>query len=282
MSSFFFAAGLVSGTITVSNCESASSFSTQTNLTNKSLGTTTRDGRMALPGELAICANTFEERSSYDWIRLANARRRPDHFAGRSNAGEQSTDSGTLSSGLFLLSLYVSFKTSSLTPAMILTAPALSSSVSDLHGMTLSSVSSLTVSPEPVVQFNLQVPSRTSQTLHESGFLALHILPPVKESVRLARAFSRGTRGNCLTRPFEELRKDEWSYFTTEHLKIPVLSLAERILICEKHQVFRVYNHELWTCRVREIVQRAVDADATGGLLYFNRRFHAVGGKLEH
>ncbi|OBA15295.1 uncharacterized protein OGAPODRAFT_9539 [Ogataea polymorpha] len=166
--------------------------------------------------------------------------------------------------------------------AMILTAPALSASVSDLHGMTLSSVSSLTVSPEPMVQFNLQVPSRTSQTLHESGFLALHILPPVKESVRLARAFSRGTQGNCVTKPFEELKKDEWSYFTTESLKIPVLSLAERILICEKHQVFCVYNHELWTCRVREIVQREVDADVTGGLLYFNRRFHAVGGKLEH
>ncbi|KAG7756684.1 hypothetical protein KL911_001486 [Ogataea haglerorum] len=263
----------MSGTITVSNRESVSLFSTQTNLTNRSLGTTRRDGTIALAGELAICANTFAERSSYESILSANARRRPDHLAGRSNAGEQSTDSGTL---------YVNFSTSSLMPAMILTAPALSSSVSDLHGMTLSSVSSLTVSPEPVVQFNLQVPSRTSQTLHESGFLALHILPPVKESVRLARAFSRGTQGKRVTRPFEELGKDEWSYFTTETLRIPVLSLAERILICEKHQVFRVYNHELWTCRVREIVRRAGDADATGGLLYFNRRFHAVGGKLEH
>ncbi|KAG7785927.1 hypothetical protein KL910_000702 [Ogataea haglerorum] len=283
----------MSGTITVSNRESVSLFSTQTNLTNRSLGTTRRDGTIALAGELAICANTFAERSSYESILSANARRRPDHLAGRSNAGEQSTDSGTLSSGLCVLSLrikdalnlidrYVNFSTSSLMPAMILTAPALSSSVSDLHGMTLSSVSSLTVSPEPVVQFNLQVPSRTSQTLHESGFLALHILPPVKESVRLARAFSRGTQGKRVTRPFEELGKDEWSYFTTETLKIPVLSLAERILICEKHQVFRVYNHELWTCRVREIVRRAGDADATGGLLYFNRRFHAVGGKLEH
>ncbi|KAG7795505.1 hypothetical protein KL929_003856 [Ogataea haglerorum] len=97
----------MSGTITVSNRESVSLFSTQTNLTNRSLGTTRRDGTIALAGELAICANTFAERSSYESILSANARRRPDHLAGRSNAGEQSTDSGTLSSGLCVLSLRI-------------------------------------------------------------------------------------------------------------------------------------------------------------------------------
>ncbi|KAH3667465.1 hypothetical protein OGAPHI_003114 [Ogataea philodendri] len=163
---------------------------------------------------------------------------------------------------------------------MILTAPALSSSVSELHGMTLSSVSSLTINPEPVVQFNLQVPSRTSQTLHDSGFLALHILPPVQDSVRLARAFSRGTQGAHLTKPFEELRPDEWRYFAANGIKIPILSLAERVLICEKHKVFRVYNHELWTCGVKEIVDNA-SAASSGGLIYYNRRFHTVGNKLE-
>lgn len=66
--------------------------------------------------------------------------------------------------------------------------------ISDLHGLTLSSVVSLSVKPRTLIQFNLQVPSSTSSKLHQHEWFAIHLLPPNENSVRLARNFSRGVR----------------------------------------------------------------------------------------
>lgn len=189
--------------------------------------------------------------------------------------------------------------------AMILTSayknPAIDASM--LHGMTLSSVTSLSVTPEPILQFNLQVPSATSNELHKSGYLALHILKPDADSVALARTFSRGTRyinsnessGGKKTTPFAGLRKDQWSYYDDLKLEddplrgeleenrihLPILTeAAERVLVCEKHKVFKVFNHEIWTCRVRDILVHVGDDHRSGGLLYFNRHFHKVGEQV--
>lgn len=179
-----------------------------------------------------------------------------------------------------------------------------------MHGTTLSSVSSLTVNPEPIVQFNIQVPSATSKSIHDNKYLALHILKPSNDSVRLARNFSQGSRyingsqpllGNAnststeiSTTPFERISKDQWSLFEDvmhnkrpgsvrldSDLHLPILTKdSERILICQKYKVFKVFNHEIWTCKVREILVNIDDDVKTGGLLYFDRKFHHVGEAL--
>lgn len=87
--------------------------------------------------------------------------------------------------------------------AMILTSavPEGSTDISELHGMTLLSVTSLSVKPRTLIQFNLQVPSATSIKLHELGWFAVHLLPPIESSVSLARNFSRGSRYLATTNP---------------------------------------------------------------------------------
>lgn len=180
-----------------------------------------------------------------------------------------------------------------------------------MHGTTLSSVSSLTVHPEPIVQFNIQIPSATSRSLHSHKYLALHILSPSQESVKLARNFSLGSKyinsqkkmdsseattepAAKFTTPFERINADQWDLFenvihnerpellplrTDVHL--PILTKgSERILICEKYKIFQVYNHEIWTCKVKDILVNVKDGSKTGGLLYFNRNFHHVGSAL--
>ncbi|GME93867.1 unnamed protein product [Ambrosiozyma monospora] len=176
--------------------------------------------------------------------------------------------------------------------------------------MTLSSVTSLTINPEPILQFNLQVPSTTSTSLHKHKYFALHIMKPSPDSVQLARNFSRGIKvtkdpvtGKVkTTRPFEGLDLSEYDLYLNgeplplsldaDHkndvmaddisLNLPILCKnAERIMICEKYKVFRVYNHEIWTAKVKDILVNVEPGDKTGGLLYFNRQFHSVGLPLK-
>lgn len=185
--------------------------------------------------------------------------------------------------------------------------------ISNMHGTTLSSVSSLVVHPEPIIQFNIQIPSATSQSMHDNKYMALHILSPCRESVKLARNFSLGSRyinnrinrrgeinttsENKHTTPFERISLDEWSFFENvikndrpdafhieSDLHLPILTKhSERILICEKYKVFQVYNHEIWICKVKDILVNIHEDSKTGGLLYFNRKFHHVGDALaEH
>lgn len=196
---------------------------------------------------------------------------------------------------------------------MILTAPFEGPiSLSKLHGMTLSSVTSLTVNPEPIIQFNLQIPSATSTELHQHKYLALHIMEPSEKAVELARIFSMGARHinstnmdlTKVTTPFEQLAVDQWDlYGNTDktptalrsdfdasqlfregnnNINLPILTKdAERVLICEKYKVFRVHNHEIWTCKVKDILVNIHEEGRSGGLLYFNRRFHKVGKPLK-
>ena len=78
--------------------------------------------------------------------------------------------------------------------AMILTSAT--SNLNELHGMTLGSVCSLSVFPSPLIQFNLHLPSYTSSELHKHKYLALHVLPPTKNSVHLSRIFAKGVKLN--------------------------------------------------------------------------------------
>lgn len=189
--------------------------------------------------------------------------------------------------------------------AMILTAPVkspLSSSSlpppssispSELHGMTLSSVASLTLNPQPLLQFNLQVPSITSEKLHDLKIFAFHILPPNNNSVRLARIFSKGINSKPIkdpisgelihTKPFMNLSENEWDLFNfKDKINLPILKNSEKIIICEKFKVFKIYNHEIWVCSIKDIINNIdIDGEKTGGLLYFNRKFHKIGDSLK-
>lgn len=200
--------------------------------------------------------------------------------------------------------------------AMILTSGFKNNS-NCLHGMTLSSVTSLSILPTPLLQFNLHLPSHTSTSLHSTHYLALHILPPTSNSVKLARIFARGIKRDeelrnekiqikiddtlnndtlksslndglkigsndgsndeSMTRPFTHLSSNEYTFFDIDNTKIPILSDAEKIIVCKAEQSFNVDNHEIWVVSVKHIIDNGGD---TGGLLYWNRKFHQTGKNL--
>lgn len=186
-------------------------------------------------------------------------------------------------------------------PAMILTSGVKgSTSGNSLHGMTLGSVSSLSIQPCPMMQFNLHLPSYTSSSLHKTNYLALHLLPATPRAAQLGRIFASGVKttknkfiatgendGEAfheMTTPFEKLTGEDWFYHHIEadSISIPVLKESERVFICKTERHMVVHDHEAWVVKVLEILtpNDKYLHSKTGGLIYFNRSFHKVGQSL--
>ncbi|AGO10077.1 AaceriAAR087Cp [[Ashbya] aceris (nom. inval.)] len=189
---------------------------------------------------------------------------------------------------------------------------------SSMKGVTLGSATSLALHPRPMIQFNLQLPSFTSQELHKRRKFALHLMAPTDQSVKLARLFSKGAirrpdRVVMPTRPFEALtagadfalhkvsasisgplepmvddgasdRQADDPAQVARTMELPVLASAERVLICECIRCFRVGDHEIWVGMVEEILSPAnsvTNSAVTGGLMYCNRQFFKIGSPIE-
>lgn len=141
------------------------------------------------------------------------------------------------------------------------------------RGLTVSSVTSLSIKPEPLICFNIQVPSRTSQVLHGSMHFAVNILPPSKEAVDICKAFA-GSLGKDVN-PFEV----EKSLLRYEN-EMPVVSIAMAVLMCEATKCFPVQDHEIWVARVTSVNIYPTLKAHDGNLLYQNHKFHELGKVL--
>lgn len=179
--------------------------------------------------------------------------------------------------------------------AMILTAAA---NGETLHGMTLSSVCLLSVQPRPLLQFNLHLPSYTSAALHRNGAMAIHVMPPTHTLVMLGRKFASGVKrdpehfsvspddGETFhekTTPFSDIPDHYTLHLPRPGVSIPVLRELEVAFICKTHSVFAVDSHEMWVVHVEDILfpNKRFHDTPSGGLLYYDRGFHAVGAPLK-
>ncbi|KAH3676369.1 hypothetical protein WICMUC_002000 [Wickerhamomyces mucosus] len=173
----------------------------------------------------------------------------------------------------------------------------------NLRGVTLSSVTSLSINPHPLIQFNLMIPSITSENLHKYDKFALHILNPNDHNIELVKKFSKHREFNVKTSkfdqisPFKGLAKDiDFKLQNVEQLDsvdvqnntneknnlyLPILQSISKVLICEKHQNLLVQDHEIWIGKVLEIKTLNDNYNSkNGGLLNFNRSFHKVGNVI--
>ncbi|KAL4865700.1 flavin reductase like domain-containing protein [Aspergillus spectabilis] len=63
---------------------------------------------------------------------------------------------------------------------------------SNFRGMTVSSFNTVTLTPTPVISFNVRRPSETLNALLSSGRFLVHLLSPSRDAAALARDFARG------------------------------------------------------------------------------------------
>jgi flavin reductase (DIM6/NTAB) family NADH-FMN oxidoreductase RutF len=169
---------------------------------------------------------------------------------------------------------------------MILTAATSQTPKPFYKGLTLSSVTSLSIDPDPLVQFNLMKPSLTATYLHAYEKFALHILSPSEYSCDLARLFARNRHYDESLKdyvpfePFKHLQEHEYEFYDNVHgCSLPILTKVEKVMICSKVQTLSVQDHEVWVAKVDEVIDKN-NGVKTGGLLNFNRKFHIVGEDL--
>ncbi|KAJ5138413.1 uncharacterized protein N7515_003261 [Penicillium bovifimosum] len=79
-------------------------------------------------------------------------------------------------------------------PVAIITAtdPSGPDDTSSFRGMTVSSFSTVTLTPQPVISFNVRRPSETLNALLASRRFLVHLLAPGSATATLARDFSKG------------------------------------------------------------------------------------------
>lgn len=182
------------------------------------------------------------------------------------------------------------------TQAMILTSGTKRSG-SELHGMTLSSVSSLSVFPRPLIQFNLHLPSYTAQFIDRNKYLAIHMMPPTLSAVHLSRIFASGVKQNkkkaseCkdgeefheMTTPFKQIDEKEWEFYNIDGVHVPILKESERALVCKAIEHITIDSHQICIAEVIDILtpnKNYKDLEPSGGLLYCNRKFYTLGNSM--
>jgi len=79
-------------------------------------------------------------------------------------------------------------------PVAIITAtdPSGPADTTSFRGMTVSSFNTVTLTPDPVISFNVRRPSETLNALLASGRFLVHLLAPGPDTATLARDFSKG------------------------------------------------------------------------------------------
>ncbi|RAL01073.1 flavin reductase family protein [Aspergillus ibericus CBS 121593] len=80
------------------------------------------------------------------------------------------------------------------------------------RGMTVSSFNTVTLSPEPVISFNVRRPSETLSALQSSKRFLVHLLAPRQRTATLARDFSKGNHNLSLL-----AGKSEYEFVSHEH-----------------------------------------------------------------
>lgn len=141
-------------------------------------------------------------------------------------------------------------------------------SATDKGGMTISSFSSVSVSPEAMISFNMQTPTRTFALLEKAPKFAVNVLNSSQESMQLALAFS-GQLGPM--NPFEKFPR-----LFDESAGLPILKHCSSTFICEIANIVPVQDHRIVVARVIDVLPRM-----GGSMCYQDRRFHILGEALK-
>ena len=182
------------------------------------------------------------------------------------------------------------------------------------RGMTVSSFSTVTLNPEPVLSFNVKRPSETLSALLSSGRFLVHLLAPAKRTAALARDFAKGNHNlsilsghgdfgfvahgptrvdgyniNNDSRPLPLLRRRNTDGVTVgqEHVDFPF------VFECRLHpHQMEVYEHTIVLGHIVDTIQqRPLDGDAKGQktssakdlcLTYADTRFWEMGHDIKN
>ncbi|RMJ18217.1 hypothetical protein CDV36_002181 [Fusarium kuroshium] len=153
------------------------------------------------------------------------------------------------------------------------------------RAMTMSSFTSLTLSPTPLVTFNIATPSRTLDAIRASGGFNVHVLTGDERGARVANHFTKGNVGGHV---LEDLEGLGYSYPDGESGKEAPVLKGEGVMFALRCRILRdapegglvrVRDHVIVVGEVVEMVR--VEGEEEFGLVYADRKYRQVGGVLE-
>ncbi|KAG6003087.1 hypothetical protein E4U21_002390 [Claviceps maximensis] len=150
------------------------------------------------------------------------------------------------------------------------------------RAMTMSSFTSLTLSPMPLVSFNIATPSRTLEAIMASREFNIHVLAGDASGVAVADHFTRGNTDGV----FDTMKGA--TYSVGERGSAPLIRGRGvlRALRCELLRdgntdgLVRVRDHVIVVGEVVEMIP--VTETKEFGLAYADRRYRQIGGMIEN
>jgi len=147
-------------------------------------------------------------------------------------------------------------------PVTVVTA----ASNGEARGATIGSFTSVSLDP-PLVSFNVQKESSFYATLAEAEVFAIHLLTDAQ--AELANHFA-------LPDLTSEAQFRDVSHAQVEPGQPPILRDTFGVLYCQRYAVHDAGDHALFIGRV----ERVVEAEGRGPLLYYARSYRGVGGEV--
>ncbi|CVK97037.1 uncharacterized protein FMAN_11280 [Fusarium mangiferae] len=148
------------------------------------------------------------------------------------------------------------------------------------RAMTMSSFTSLTLAPTPLVTFNIATPSRTLDAIRASGGFNVHILSGDERGANVASHFTKGNFGGNAFKGLEYTQKDDEAPIIREDGVM--FALRCRVLQdAPEGGLLRVRDHVIVVGEVVEMVRVGEEEDEDFGLVYADRKYREVGVVLE-
>jgi flavin reductase (DIM6/NTAB) family NADH-FMN oxidoreductase RutF len=163
-----------------------------------------------------------------------------------------------------------------------------SSSNPSFRGMTVSSFTTLTLTPTPIITFNIRRPSRTLDAIRESRQFLIHILSATESGAKVAHSFTQGNAGDV----FASQKFAVWN--VGSGCPLPLLSApgVTKVLRCTLRNegpgqgLIEVGDHVLVLADVQSIIEPPPSQDKAmleqRGLSYLDRAYREVGEVIEH
>ncbi|RKK55285.1 Heat shock protein 90 [Fusarium oxysporum f. sp. cepae] len=148
------------------------------------------------------------------------------------------------------------------------------------RAMTMSSFTSLTLAPTPLVTFNIATPSRTLDAIRASGGFNVHVLSGDERGANVASHFTKGNVGGNAFKGLAYSQEDDEAPVLREDGVM--FALRCRVLKdAPEGGLLRVRDHVIVVGEVVEMVRVGEEEDEDFGLVYADRRYREVGVVLE-
>ena len=144
--------------------------------------------------------------------------------------------------------------------------------------MTMSSFTSLTLSPTPLVTFNIAAPSRTLDAITSSGKFNVHVLAGDPNGAAVASHFTRGNVGGHVFEGLENVVCNEDGVLKGEGVLFALR--CQLVKDASEGGLVKVRDHVIVIGEVVEMVPVS-DKDEFG-LVYADRRYRQVGDVLSN